>query len=75
MCATITRTYDEQRKLNNRPPDSMASHNTLGCGSSAILRFHGDHVLNVEVKELPNRRRLWGVDVGGEDAAWLEKKD
>ena len=32
----------------------------------------------VEVKDLPSRRRLDcgnGVDLGGEDAAWLERKD
>ncbi|KAF9262077.1 hypothetical protein L218DRAFT_945606 [Marasmius fiardii PR-910] len=34
--------------------------------------------LNVELKELPSRRRLdcaKGVDLGTEDAAWLERKD
>ena len=33
---------------------------------------------NVELKELPTRRRLdcgKGVDLGSEDAAWLERKD
>jgi len=33
---------------------------------------------SVELKELPTRRRLdcgKGVDLGGEDAAWLERKD
>lgn len=32
----------------------------------------------VELKELPTRRRLdcgKGVDLGGDDAAWLERKD
>jgi hypothetical protein len=32
----------------------------------------------VELKELPSRRRLdcgKGVDLGSEDAAWLERKD
>ena len=32
----------------------------------------------LELKELPTRRRLdcgKGVDLGGEDAAWLERKD
>ncbi len=33
---------------------------------------------SVELKELPTRRRLdcgKGADLGGEDAAWLERKD
>ena len=33
---------------------------------------------SLELKELPTRRRLdcgKGVDLGGEDAAWLERKD
>ena len=45
-----------------------------------IVRSHGDlgRTLNVEVQELPfSRTRLdcdRGVDMGGEDAAWLERK-
>ncbi|KAH9476900.1 hypothetical protein JR316_0010816 [Psilocybe cubensis] len=42
-----------------------SSNEMYGCGS-------------VELKELPTRRRLdcgKGVDLGGEDAAWLERKD
>jgi len=41
--------------------------NNDGYGSSTL-----------ELKELPTRRRLdcgKGVDLGGEDAAWLERKD
>jgi hypothetical protein len=33
---------------------------------------------SIELKELPTRRRLdcgKGVDLGSEDAAWLERKD
>jgi hypothetical protein len=49
-----------------------------------FLGWHGEHYVvarsmwNVELKELPTRRRLdcgKGVDLGGEDAAWLERKD
>jgi hypothetical protein len=38
----------------------------------------GDSSASVELKELPTRRRLdcgKGVDLGGEDAAWLERND
>ena len=51
-----------------------------------FLGWHGEHYIvirseegrSVELKELPSRRRLdcgKGVDLGGEDAAWLERKD
>ncbi|PCH43202.1 hypothetical protein WOLCODRAFT_103209 [Wolfiporia cocos MD-104 SS10] len=42
-----------------------------------VVRTSGDEA-HVELKELPARRRLdcgKGVDLGGEDAAWLERKD
>lgn len=38
----------------------------------------GNEHVHVELKELPARRRLdcgKGVDLGGEDATWLERKD
>ncbi|KAJ7092432.1 hypothetical protein B0H15DRAFT_833910 [Mycena belliarum] len=50
-----------------------------------FLGWHGEHYVvvrttdaSVELKELPCRRHLdcgKGVDLGGEDAAWLERKD
>jgi hypothetical protein len=55
-----------------------------------FLGWHGEHFAiartaserqwhgNVELKELPTRRRLdcgKGVDLGSDDAAWLERKD
>lgn len=52
-----------------------------------FVGWHGEHYVvvrggpageRVEVKELPARRRLdcgKGVDLGGEDATWLERKD
>ena len=55
-----------------------------------FLGWHGEHYVilrtehgndgygGLELKELPTRRRLdcgKGVDLGGEDAAWLERKD
>jgi hypothetical protein len=38
----------------------------------------GEPAVEIELKELPARKRLdcgTGVDLGGEDAAWLERKD
>lgn len=54
-----------------------------------FVGWHGEHYVvvrgegsgdgeAVELKELPSRRRLdcgKGVDLGSEDAAWLERKD
>ena len=44
-----------------------------------VVRTSGSaDIANVELKELPTRRRLdcgKGVDLGGEDAAWLARKD
>jgi hypothetical protein len=49
-----------------------------------FVGWHGEHYVvvrtngTVELKELPARRRLdcgKGVDLGGEDATWLERKD
>lgn len=48
-----------------------------------FVGWHGEHYVvvrgdTVDVKELPARRRLdcgKGVDLGGEDATWLERKD
>ncbi len=45
-----------------------------------VLRSHGDVVCtpSVEVKQLPTNRNLEygrGIDLGDEDAAWLEWKD
>ena len=47
----------------------------IGLGSSSS---NDDGYGSLELKELPTRRRLdcgKGVDLGGEDAAWLERKD
>ncbi len=49
-----------------------------------FVGWHGEHYVvvrtedGVELKELPARRRLdcgKGVDLGGDDAAWVERKD
>lgn len=52
-----------------------------------FVGWHGEHYVvvrgghygeRVELKELPARKRLdcgKGVDLGGQDATWLERKD
>ena len=49
-----------------------------------FVGWHGEHYVvarggdRVDMKELPARRRLdcgKGVDLGSEDATWLERKD
>ena len=49
-----------------------------------FIGWHGEHFVVVrrndgtDLKDLPTRRRLdcgTGVDLGGNDAAWLERKD
>ncbi|KAJ3506307.1 hypothetical protein NLJ89_g6937 [Agrocybe chaxingu] len=63
---------------------SNARSVALAIPSVDFLGWHGEHYVivrsdsAVELKELPTRRRLdcgKGVDLGSEDAAWLERKD
>jgi hypothetical protein len=63
---------------------AIPSLDFLGWHGEHYVVVRSDHVANsyggesVELKELPTRRRLdcgKGVDLGGEDAAWLERKD
>jgi len=69
---------------------SSARSVASGLPSLDFLGWHGEHYVilrtekgddgygSLELKELPTRRRLdcgKGVDLGGEDAAWLERKD
>ncbi|THU82010.1 hypothetical protein K435DRAFT_872763, partial [Dendrothele bispora CBS 962.96] len=54
---------------------SAAAAATTSCMGDGSGLCRGNHI---ELKELPSRRRLdcgKGVDLGGEDAAWLERKD
>lgn len=66
---------------NGRPGAASSSSSLdLKVGSeNAATSSATTHVgRTVELKELPSRRRLdWGkgVDLGGEDAVWLEGKD
>ena len=51
---------------------------TSSAGGSGREREKEKEKGKVELKELPARRRLdcaKGVDFGGEDAAWMERKD
>ena len=53
----------------------IINHNT---NTSTNNNNNDDGYGSLELKELPTRRRLdcgKGVDLGGEDAAWLERKD
>lgn len=72
--------YQMQTDLWNSSARGVA----LSLPSLDFVGWHGEHhavVRNndgVELRELPTRRRLdcgKGVDLGGEDAAWLERKD
>ncbi|KAF8962211.1 hypothetical protein BDZ97DRAFT_1130863 [Flammula alnicola] len=63
---------------------AIPSLDFLGWHGEHYVVVRSDHSSNgygsgsVELKELPTRRRLdcgKGVDLGGEDAAWLERKD
>ncbi|PFH50376.1 hypothetical protein AMATHDRAFT_61202 [Amanita thiersii Skay4041] len=70
---------------------SNARHTAILVPSVDFIGWHGEHYVvvrtdgpdgkpggNVELKELPTRRRLdcgKGVDLGTDDATWLERKD
>ncbi|KAG2005529.1 hypothetical protein CC2G_001928 [Coprinopsis cinerea AmutBmut pab1-1] len=59
-----------------RTEASSGSTNAVAGGSRSPTPASSP--TKVEVKDLPTRRRLdcgTGVDLGGEDAAWLERKD
>ena len=50
----------------------------VGWHGEHYVVVRGDSPVSVDLKELPARRRLdcgCGVDLGGEDAAWMERKD
>ena len=69
--------------------NSNARSIAIEVPSLDFVGWHGEHYVvvrseggsdcgAVELKELPSRRRLDcgnGVDLGSEDAAWLERKD
>lgn len=66
--------------------NSSARSIAAALPSLDFVGWHGEHYVVVrgdddcalELKELPSRRRLdcgKGVDLGTEDAAWLERKD
>ena len=66
----------------HHPPSHTHSSHSLGnSGSGQGSAGRRSHVLtdtDVELKELPPRRRLdtgFGVDLGGSDGCWLERID
>ncbi|TFK63628.1 hypothetical protein BDN72DRAFT_902245 [Pluteus cervinus] len=62
--------------LHAHPNPHGHSHLQSTAATTTVPSFNLN--LKVELKELPARRRLdcgKGVDLGGEDAAWLERKD
>ncbi|KIY63496.1 hypothetical protein CYLTODRAFT_403166 [Cylindrobasidium torrendii FP15055 ss-10] len=73
--------FGVQTQLWKRAVKSVA----LAVPTLDFVGWHGEHYVVVrrstgelELKELPARKRLdcgKGVDLGGEDAAWLERKD
>ena len=76
--------YQVQTELWHSSPRSIAH----ALPSLDFVGWHGEHYVvvrrtgengkKVELKELPVRRRLdcgKGVDLGSDDAAWLERKD
>ncbi|KAK0200681.1 hypothetical protein DFS33DRAFT_1386599 [Desarmillaria ectypa] len=75
---------DKDYKVQTGIWNSSARSIALSLPSLDFVGWHGEHYAvvrnddGVELKELPTRRRLdcgKGVDLGGEDAAWLERKD
>ena len=59
-------------------PTSSTTHLRPPLHTTQLSQSSTERIPTVELKELPSRRRLdWGkgVDLGGEDAAWLEGKD
>lgn len=72
----------QQRAQQQSSPPSSLSTQLPPPLQTTQLSQSPPHVMEVmaavELKELPSRRRLdcgKGVDLGGEDAAWLERKD
>lgn len=64
--------------------NSGARHIAITLPSLHFVGWHGEHYVvvrcpgDVELKELPVRRRLdcgKGVNLGTDDAAWMERKD
>ncbi|KAG7441240.1 uncharacterized protein BT62DRAFT_908730 [Guyanagaster necrorhizus] len=75
---------DKDFKVQTDIWNSLARSVAISLPSLDFVGWHGEHYVvvrnddGVELKELPTRRRLdcgKGVDLGGEDAAWLERKD
>jgi len=80
---------EKETQLQTELWNSNARSIATALPSLDFVGWHGEHYVvvrtghgiddgMVELKELPSRRRLDcgnGVDLGSEDAAWLERKD
>lgn len=69
------RPYPHVRPYSTPLPSTLHIPSTGSCTFNGSGLCSGAHI---DLKELPSRRRLdcgKGVDLGGEDAAWLERKD
>ena len=57
---------------------SCHSHGHAGSGQGSVGKRFQVSDTDIELKELPPRRRLdtgFGVDLGGQDGCWLERID
>lgn len=81
---------DKEFKVQTDCWYAAARHVAIAVPSLDFVGWHGEHYVAVrngdpdpsspslELKELPVRKRLdcgCGVDLGGADAAWLERTD
>lgn len=76
---------EKEIKLQTDTWSSCARSIAEALPSLDFVGWHGEHYVVVrmgkgviELKDLPSRRRLDcgnGVDLGSEDAGWLERKD
>ena len=75
---------DKEYQLQTQEWTSNARSVALALPTIDFVGWHGEHYVvvrsgeRVELKELPARRRLdcgKGVDLGSEDAMWMERKD
>ena len=76
---TIHSTSHFHPPLHAHPPGHVHSFHPHGHSSSGSASRRSQVAdMDIELKELPSRRRLdtgFGVDLGGEDGCWLERID
>ena len=74
---------EKEHQVRTEVWNARARAVALAVKSLDFIGWHGEHYVIVrgaetELRELPSRRRLdcgKGVDLGSEDAIWLERKD